>query len=262
MRLTPLLALGAALLTTACATAAPEPPPLAAPSANDPPRLATYEAPGDGPHPGVLLVPACEAPLFSSRAALYGRAAAKLNAEGYDVAVLSYPMAGLGLPACHNTSPAQIALEIEAGLAALRAMPGVDPHRLHVVGWSWGGRGVLEQLLTRPRPAGLVSAAAFYPYCPEAKPWRSPVTLLMLLGDADTVAPSKACRDFADESDGPGPIVLKRYAGVGHGFDVDEAADPRFAAYGTGTPLHFDPGAGFYGWKELITFLKLDLPGA
>jgi dienelactone hydrolase len=262
LRLRDLVAAAGALLLAACATPAAGPQ-LAAPMANDPPPLRSY-VPQDGKaHPGVLLVPGCGAPLLSARAALYERTAVKLRDAGFAVAIFAYPGSGMGDPACERVAePAALAAMIAGALAQLRATPGVDPARLHLVGWSWGARGVLELVTAERRLPGLVSAVAFYPFCPPAKRWASAVTLQLYLAEKDTVSPPEACRAWADVSDGPGPVAITRYVGVGHGFDVAEAGDARFAAYRTGLTLTFDVSTAWQAWKDLIAFLGLKLPGA
>ncbi len=258
-----IVSLAAAAFLSACTTAPAQPWQLAAPMRETPPKLRTM-IPDDGTkRPAVLLVPGCAAPLISSRAALFTRYASRLNEAGFAAAVLNYPGAEQGEPACEQTAPpALVASAIREGLAELAAHPGVNPARLHVVGWSWGGRGVLDALNdARPIP-GLVSAAALYPNCPPPGAWASPLPLLMLVGEKDTIAPADACRAWADGSEGPGPVVIHRYVAVGHGFDADEAGDPAFAAYATGAPLNFDASTGYQAWLDLLKFLKLDFAGA
>ncbi|MBL9010983.1 MAG: dienelactone hydrolase family protein [Alphaproteobacteria bacterium] len=253
-------ALAAALLLAACAAPA-KGYRIAAPQAADPPVLRIY-APDDGArHPAVLIVPGCEAPLLSARAAFYERLAERLEAEGFAAAILAWPGSGSGDPSCRTmTAPATLARTIAGALGQLRATARVDPERLHLAGWAWGGRGVLEVVMAEQRLPGLVSAAAFYPPCPAARPWRSAVTLQLFLAEKDAVAPPAACRDWADLSDGPGPVVITRYVGVGHGFDIDEAGDPRFAPYRTGAPIAFDASTAWQSWLDLLKFLRLALP--
>ncbi len=259
MRLSLAAALGAALFLAACASPAGGPR-LAAPLAADPQGLRIY-APDDGAaQPAVLLGPGCEAPLISARAALYVRVAERLKKEGFTAAILAWPGSGMGDPACRTAmAPAALGRTVAGALGQLRALASVDPARLHLAGWAWGGRGVLEVVMAPKRLPGLVSAIAFYPPCPEAKTWKSEVTLQLFLAEKDAVAPPAACRAWAERSDGPGPVVITRYVGVGHGFDADEAGDPRFAAYMTGAPIAFDASTAWQSWLDLLKFLRLAL---
>lgn len=259
MRLGVLVAAAAALLAAACQTPDVRGPLLAAPLAVDPPILRTALPSGPGPHPAVLIVPACDAPLASSRAALYTRYAEKLRDEGFAAGIVAWPGSGTGDPACNDIAPARIASAILAAVKALQSQPGVDPRRLHLVGWGHGGRGVIEIVRADKRLPGLVSAVAVYPDCPTPEPWQSEVTLFLALAERDSTTPPSACRAWAEKSDGPGPIAITVFEEVAHGFDVDEAADPAFAAYMTGTPLTYDASTAWQFWLDLLKFLRLKL---
>ncbi|MCC6919982.1 MAG: dienelactone hydrolase family protein [Alphaproteobacteria bacterium] len=251
--------LAAALLAGACATPAPSPPLLAAPSVEEPPRLRTYLPEGKGPHSVVLLVPGCSAPLLSARAAMFERYARKLAKEGYAVALLNYPR-GSAATCASAARPEFVAAAIRDALRELGGLPGWSGSRVHLVGWAEGGEGVLQVVMQDERQPGLVSAAVFYPRCPKAVMWKTAVTLFLLMGEKDTVAPAAACRAWAEKSEGPGPVVINRYVGVGHGFDVGEAGDPAYAAYqATGPKLGFDASTAAQAWTDLVRFLKLPL---
>lgn len=252
-------ACAAALLTAACQMQGAAGPVLSAPLAVDPPTLRTALPTGEGPHTAVLIVPACDAPLASSRAALYMRYAEKLQAEGFATGIVAWPGSGSGDPACNKIPPARIASAILAAVTALRAQPGVDPKRLHLVGWGHGGRGVLEIVKTDKRLSGLVSAVVVTPDCPKPEGWKSEVTLFMALAEHDGTNPPALCREWANMSDGPGPVAITRYTGVAHGFDVNEAADPAFAAFATGTQLTYDEATAYQFWLDLMKFLALKI---
>lgn len=254
-----LAACAAALLAAACQTPGPSGPVLSAPLAADPPLLRTALPSGEGPHTAILIVPACDAPLISSRAAMYVRYTEKLRAEGFAAGILAWPGSGTGDPACNDTDPGQIATAIRSAAKQLQAQPGVDPRRLHIAGWGHGGRGVLEVIMAKDRLPGLVSAVVVYPDCPQPEPWQTEVTLFMALAERDTAAPAADCRAWAEKSDGPGPIAITRYEEVGHGFDVNEAADPTFAAYLTGTPLTYDDATAYQLWIDLLKFIRLKI---
>lgn len=254
------LALTAALTVVACQTAAEKPPALAAPLAISPPFLRTFATAET--RPTVLLVPGCETPLISGRAAVFERYATRLRDEGFATAIVDYPSASTGSPKCREeATPHVIADAIDRALAQLATMPGFDGKRIHLIGWSQGAAGVLHVIRREKRRHGLVSAAVFYPRCPKPAPWKSEVTLFMLLGEKDVYAPASSCREWADESEGPGPVVINRYVGVGHGFDVGEAADPAYASYRRDdVPLAFDASTDHQATIDLLKFLKLALP--
>ncbi|MFT3811089.1 MAG: dienelactone hydrolase family protein [Micropepsaceae bacterium] len=260
MKLRLAAACAAALLAAACQTASAPGPVLAAPMAAAPPELRITVPDGPGPYPAVLLVPDCTAPLASSRAALFTRYAEQLKAEGFAAGIVSWRGAAEGDPACLQMAPPrEIAEWIARSAARLAEQPGVDPRRLHIVGWGRGGRGVLEAVMAKSRLPGLVSAVAVYPDCPAPQVWSSEVTLFLALAEHDTANPPAACRAWAEKSDGPGPVAITRYTGVAHGFDVNEAADPAFAAWMTGTPLTYDAPTAWQFWLDLLKFLRLKI---
>ncbi len=252
-------ACAAALSLAACQTPGTTGPVLSAPLAADPPLLRTALPTSTDLHPAVLLVPACDAPLVSSRAALYVRYAEKLQAEGFAAGILTWPGSGAGDPSCNTTDPARIATEIRRAATELQSQPGVDPRRLHIAGWGRGGRAVLEIVMAEKRLPGLVSAIVVYPDCPKPESWETEVTLFMALGELDTTNPPAACRAWAEKSNGPGPVAITRYTGVAHGFDVNEAADPAFAAFMTGTKLTYDEATAYQFWIDLLKFLRLKI---
>lgn len=254
------LALATALTAAACQTVTEKPPALAAPQAAAPPFLRTFAT--AEPHPTVLLVPGCEAPLISGRAAVFERYALHLRDEGFATAIVDYPGAAAGNPKCREqATPHIVADAIDRALAQLAITPGFDGDRIHLIGWSQGAAGVLHVIRREKRRHGLVSAAVFYPRCPKPAPWKSAVTLFMLLGEKDAYAPASSCREWADESEGPGPVVINRYVNVGHGFDVGEAGDETYAAYRhDDVPLAFDASTAHQAGIDLLKFLRLDLP--
>lgn len=235
----------------ACATPKRAGSDLAAPNPA-PPMLSIEQPDTPGPHPLVLMVPGCEAPLISFGAALFDRYGAKLKAEGFAAGTIgAYP--------CGAGDVDAAAIAVARALDEMRFLPSADRRRIHLIGWGTGGAVVLRIVQAPVRMPGLVSAVAFYPACPAAQPWGSQVTLLLLLGEKDSVAPADACRRWADESDGPGPVVITRYVGVGHGFDVAEAGDPRFTPWMTGAVLVHDASTAWQVWIDLLKFLRLDL---
>ncbi|MCZ8124093.1 MAG: dienelactone hydrolase family protein [Magnetospirillum sp.] len=157
-----------------------------------------------GPEPfgAVLLVPGC-----GGAGAHTERAARELVAAGFAVAQID---AGVCSADARAASPA-----IRREFARLAALPGVDRARLHLVGWSEGGAGVMAALAE----IGARSAAAFYPACANVAAWRASAPFLMILAENDTVTPPAACLDLMERTPGAENVLAVRYGGVAHGFD-------------------------------------------
>lgn len=164
---------------------------------------------GAGPFAAALLVPGC-----AGAGSHTERAARELAQAGFAVAVMA--------PVCAASADTAVpAIRREA--ARLLATPGADRTRLHLVGWSEGGAGVMAAVAE----IGARSAAAFYPTCTRVRAWRPSVPFLMILAENDTVAPPAACLDLMGQTPEAQNVLAVRYGGVAHGFDnAGHPADP------------------------------------
>lgn len=176
---------------------------------------------GAGPFGAVLLVPGC-----AGAGSHTERAARELMRAGFAVAVMGEvcgPHGEAAVPAIRRET------------LRLLATPGVDRTRLHLVGWSEGGAGVMAAVTE----IGVRSAAAFYPACAQVRAWRPAVPFLMILAENDMVAPPAACLDLMERTPDAQNVLAVRYGGVAHGFD------------NAGHPA--DPGAGWAFWRSRPT---------
>ncbi len=134
--------------------------------------------------------------------------------------------------------PAVRAADALVSLAAARRDPRVDASRVALAGWSHGASSLIELLGADPPhellPAllphepplgldGLAGVLLVYPYCGfgvRLETWRSPVPVLMLLAEQDSLADPAPCLDLAARLREAGrPVEAKLYPGVDHGFD-------------------------------------------
>ena len=114
-----------------------------------------------------------------------------------------------------------------AALRWLAAKPGVDPERIHVLGWSNGGSTVLHAL--RPEAPGRESGAerfrsgvAFYPGCGLLAriDYRPVEPLLIQAGAADDWTPAGDCVKIAARAKEQGvPVEIDVYEDAHHAFD-------------------------------------------
>jgi dienelactone hydrolase len=185
-------ALAAALFLAACAAA---PPPAV-------PRAA-----GEAPHPAVILVSGCVV-----SAARDAHAAQTLAGAGYvvEAAPRGGPCTPEGLASAALLAAARVATRAE-----------VDPARVHLVGWAEGGAGVI--VAVGEAGHGIRSAAAIYPTCARLGRVDIGAPLLLLLGEADTVAPAPVCEALAGSAGRADRVLAIRYGGAGHGFDIPPA---------------------------------------
>ena len=138
---------------------------------------------------------------------------------------------------------------LTAGLDCLRVVPGVDPARIAIMGYCFGGLCALD--LARSG-ADIRGAVAFHGlFIPPGLP-KQPIKarVLALHGYADPMVPPQQVLDFAAEMDAAKvDWQLHAYGGVVHAFAVPEANDPALGAV-------YDAKAARRSWQAMLDFLQ------
>jgi dienelactone hydrolase len=207
--------------------------------------------------------------------------AGALNAAG--IATLEIDMwaargTGRGAAARARNVPSTLP-DAFAGLSFLAAQPEIDPARIGIMGFSWGGVVTMLSATRRAREAfgagepGFAAHAAFYPVC-----WAYGVAPGMAL-DALTGAPiliQCGDADAYDDPDGLDQLMARlpeasralitpiTYAGAGHGFDRDaptQEINDSFAHKGQGGPvtMAFHKASAEAARAELVRFASAAL---
>ena len=201
------------------------------------PHDRSFAPAGSGPFPAVVQLHGCGGDSAQQRdwAELFA-------AHGlFALAVDSYRGRGISADrVCAGRAllPVVRAADALVSLAAARRDPRVDASRIALAGWSHGASSLIELLGAdpprEPLPAllpqqpslgldGLAGVLLVYPYCGfgvRALTWRSPVPVLMLLAEQDSLADPAPCLDLAARLREAGrPVEVKVYPGVDHGFD-------------------------------------------
>ena len=185
----------------------------------------------------------------------YRAMATNLRDEGYAVYLIDVHRAEGILTACAGEiSSERLADYISAAIAWVADQPNVEQDKIHIIGWSMGGRGVLEWL-HGPRESAkkLKSAIAVYPGCEEAADLTIKIPILMLLGGADDIAEPTTCEELVRIAAAKDQIDLKIYPGARHGFDIEDA--PPFIDIGGGMTVGYQRAASEASWKEILSFL-------
>lgn len=209
---------------------------------------------GAGRHPAVLLVSGCSGFVPFNGVNLYEERAAELHAAGYLVVFVDY----LGRRHLRNCgmrmSIAQVGADTLEAAAWTRARPDVDPARISVIGWSYGGGGVIAALgAMSPGSAAFTKAIMYYPVCRGLRPWSVPgVAALMHLGAIDEVAPAAVCEALARGVPANALKVIV-YPNARHAFDVRSL--PARTQYQFGT-IGYDADAARASWAATVSFLR------
>lgn len=135
--------------------------------------------------------------------------------------------------AAFMADPTGIRLRMAAALNVLTAHPGVDPGRVAVIGYCYGGTAALELARTG---ADLQAVVGFHSGLATVRPQDAAnikAKVLVCIGADDPVIPPEQRTAFAQEMTGAGvDWRLNLYGGTGHSFtnpEVDAYGMPGFA---------------------------------
>jgi dienelactone hydrolase len=211
-----------------------------------------YRPPGDGPFPAVVLLPPCSGrlPIATERAD-----AARYTALGYAVlAVDSLGARGIADGCAGGGASVDVVMDAYGALLHLATLPSVDPERIALVGYSFGGSVALsavefdgpERLFDRQFSA----AIAYYPSCPDKLAVSVPTVILA--GALDGWAPVRFCQRMMARRSGLGaPIKLIVYPGAQHAFNLPLPPRRHY-----GYHLEYDEAADRAAWSETAAILR------
>jgi dienelactone hydrolase len=115
---------------------------------------------------------------------------------------------------------------IRAGLDALKAQAGVDPARLAVIGFCFGGTGALEAARAGMPVLGVVSFHGGLDFVPAMDPTAITAKVLVCHGADDTYESPKEIAAFQDEMrKTKADYTFISYAGAVHAFTQKEAGN-------------------------------------
>ena len=206
---------------------------------------------GSGPHPGVVFASGCSGFTVSKE---YVLLAEELRGQGYVVVFADY-LGRRNLKVCDGgaVSLSDAGKDVVAAAAWLKSQPSIDPTRIAVIGWSYGGGAVLTALAEHSQEQLIFSRAiVYYAVCCEVLPWKVTIPVLMLFGSEDHVTPAKACQQVAKESATEDMVKIVVYPGAYHSFD--NSALPAKTTYRFGT-IGYNPLAAAAAREEIRKFL-------
>jgi dienelactone hydrolase len=204
-----------------------------------------------GRHPAVLLVPGCSGFVATNGVNVYEERANQLREAGYAVVFVDYlgrRMQGN----CAHVLQAEVSADVLEAASWIRDQPGIDAGRIAVIGWSYGGGGVLAALKAMPLDPPIAKAVMYYPVCRGAVPWTSNVVGLMLLGENDDIALPGLC-DSVAKGVPAGRLRTITYANARHGFDMRGLAGLKDQP--PGSP-GYNAEAARSSWSTVLDFLR------
>ena len=129
----------------------------------------------------------------------------RLLDDGFAVINVDFTSAH-GISACADNNGYLISMEdyakdILAAVTDLAKDSSIDPNRIHVIGWSYGGGASFSALALAERQSVKInSVVAFFPYCKGALAWKQPTPVLTFVGLADNIAPFAQCKDLVKDA--------------------------------------------------------------
>jgi dienelactone hydrolase len=213
-----------------------------------------FSPPGHAVHPAVLFVPGCSG--FNAGSALnhYQQRAAELQAAGYAVLFVDYVGRRMQTN-CAHVSMTEVAADVMEAADWLRHQPKIDPGAISVIGWSYGGGGILAALQAMPRDPSIAKAVMYYPVCRGARAWTTQISALMLLGGKDDIAYPNLCKPVIDGVPADRLHVIT-YPDARHGFDISGfQGNPDQP----GAPV-YNADAAEASWTAVRNFLKSPRP--
>jgi dienelactone hydrolase len=205
---------------------------------------------GSGPFPVVILVPGCSGFKWE----VYERAESKLRGMGFVTIRVDY-LGARNLRNCWGRVwMDQIADDIFRVLDHLTGTGFVKASSVNLLGWSYGGGGVLQALseLDQHPNVQVATVAAYYPKCSMVDPWSATVPVLMLIGGADNVTPPKFCRKLSRDSAAALHVTIEEYENAYHGFEDEDLPPKKQYSFGI---MGYHPAAAEKAWKALEGFL-------
>ena len=207
---------------------------------------------GAAPHPAVLLVPGCSGFTVTNGVDQYNERAAELQTAGYVIVFVDY-IGRRMQNNCAHVSQAEVSADILEAASWVRVQSGIDAARISVVGWSYGGGGVLAALKAMPPESpAFAKVVMYYPVCRGAAPWTANTTGLILLGGIDDIAFPALC-DPVVKGMPPEKLRTITYPNARHGFDMRGL--PERADQPSGAPA-YNAEAAKSSWSVVLDFLR------
>jgi dienelactone hydrolase len=214
---------------------------------------------GKGPFPAVVLAPGCGGFHEGYSQPVFDKYRNRLVDDGFAVINVDFTRAH-DIPSCADDNRSLISSEdyakdILATVTYLAKDSSIDPTRIHVMGWSFGGGASFSALALAERESVKInSMVALYPSCEGALGWKQPTPVLTLVALADNVAPFAQCKGLVKDALDNKSMRVVEYPDAHHSFDQFTIPTPIMVpSLGT---IGYNEKAATQSWSELEAFLK------
>lgn len=217
--------------------------------------LLAWDEAGAGKRPGVLVIHEWwghnqHARNQAERLAKAGYVAFALDMFGKGK-VTTHPADAKSFVAEATGDPARLKARFDDALALLEKDPRVDPEKIAVVGYCFGGTVALNMARAGADVDAVIALHAGLKLTVPAEPGKVRARILVLTGGADPMVPPEQVRAFEQEMAAAGARVeVVSYADAKHGFtnpDADKAGVPS---------LGYDAVADQKSWLALLALLR------
>lgn len=221
--------------------------------------------PAAAPRGVALFLPGASGLKIFDDDAHYFHTASWLNQKGWHVLLIDYkPAYKAANPNLKGGTGEKISWVAEQAVHWLRAKHyEVQELPLVLIGWSLGAEGIIH-LINSPESIeklGIHGAALFYPAIQDTQILTNQVPLLVFVGDADNVTPSKRVREWIDNRSASAKSVkLHRFPSAHHGFDVASLEEKRtirlLPLIGPKATFKYNASAAADARSQLLAFLR------
>ena len=181
-----------------------------------------YEPTGSGPFAAVVGLYGCGGLTFNPIVGrVYDQWGKLLSGNGY-LFLLVDTLKSRGRDSlCGNSKSEplnEVIRDAIGGLNHLRTRPDVRPDNIAIMGWSYGANAMMLTIANAPEK-DFRTAIAFYPGCRSLLDahWRARQPILLLMGEADNIAPAAPCKELVAQA--KPPIDAHFYPNAYHIFD-------------------------------------------
>ncbi len=207
---------------------------------------------GDGPFPSVIFISGCSGYKWTDVAYThYNSVANNFVDNGFVVIFIDF-LAPRNATNCFGIDANGVADDVFYAAGFLRGLNFIKKDNINILGWSFGGRTVLETVNRDYAQQVFNKAVAFYPLCSTTAKWQSNIPLLVLSGGIDDVTPFIDCRKMIDQSVDSSKVKFRVFDNARHAFDFEGYPEKKQYVIGS---VGYNAKAATKAWKDVEKFM-------